>query len=118
MREDYGLILVFLSLSGLIAGGLYAFSYVAAEQKGDREKLTAYECGFDAYEDARSRYDVRFYLVGMLFIVFDLEASFLFPWSIALESVGDVGFWGMIDFLLELCIGYVYVWRVGALDAQ
>lgn len=118
MKGEYGVILMFFIISVGISFILEGLSYVLSEQKGDREKLTAYECGFDAFEDARSKFDVRFYLVGMLFIIFDLEASFLFPWSVALEKIGEIGYWGMIDFLFELCIGYLYAWRVGALTPR
>ena len=82
----------------------------------DTEKLSAYECGFDPYEDARNVFDVRFYLVAILFIVFDLEAVYFFPWCISVSFLNADGFWGMIDFILELLIGFIYAWEVGALD--
>ena len=102
------------ALSGIIFGA----SYLLATHAGDTEKSSAYECGFDPYDDARSRFDVRFYLVAILFIVFDLEASFLFPWCVSLGSRQDsgLGFWSMVDFLGELTIGFVYAWKVGALE--
>ena len=103
-----------LALSVIILGA----SYVLAYQGGDTEKLTAYECGFDPFEDARNQFDVRFYLVAILFIIFDLEASFLFPWAVSLGKVGAMGFWTMFDFLFELCVGFIYAWKVGALEWQ
>lgn len=114
--EEYGVALIFLCVSVIVSVVVEVASYVLGDNKSKgREKLTAYECGFDAFEDARVRFDVRFYLVGMLFIVFDLEASFLFPWGMSLDNVGGYGYWGMIDFIIELCVGYVYVWRMGGL---
>ena len=103
-----------LALSVIILGA----SYVLAYQGGDTEKLTAYECGFDPFEDARNQFDVRFYLVAILFIIFDLEASFLFPWAVSLGKIGAMGFWTMFDFLLELCVGFIYAWKIGALEWQ
>jgi NADH-quinone oxidoreductase subunit A len=82
----------------------------------DSEKLSAYECGFDPYEDARNVFDVRFYLVAILFLIFDLEAVFFFPWCVSVSLLSVEGFWGMIDFILELLVGFVYAWQVGALD--
>lgn len=115
MRSEYGVILVFVVISCVIAIVVEGISYVLGIGVRGREKLTAFECGFDAFSDARNKFDVRFYLVGMLFIIFDLEASFLFPWVVAFDKVGAVGYWGMLDFLFELCIGYVYAWRIGSL---
>src|SRR3546814_7559606 len=85
-------------------------------QKPDAEKISAYECGFDPYEDARNSFDIRFYLVAILFIIFDLEAMFFFPWSVTLGANQSIAFWGMIDFLLELIIGFIYAWLIGALE--
>jgi len=87
-----------------------------AIHKPDTEKLSAYECGFDPYEDARQTFDVRFYLVAILFIIFDLEAMYLFPWAVSLSHIGTSGFWIMIDFLVELIVGFVYAWQIGALE--
>ena len=87
-----------------------------ARQRPDSEKVSAYECGFEAFDDARSRFDVRFYLVAILFIIFDLEVAFLFPWAVAFENVGLLGFWSMIVFLAVLTIGFIYEWRKGALE--
>ena len=82
----------------------------------DAEKLSAYECGFDPYEDARHTFDVRFYLVAILFIIFDLEAVFFFPWSISVGSLPSLAFWSMIDFIVELGLGFLYAWKIGALE--
>ncbi|MBL24669.1 MAG: NADH-quinone oxidoreductase subunit A [Rhodospirillaceae bacterium] len=91
-------------------------SLIIARQKPDSEKLSAYECGFEAFDDARSQFDVRFYLVAILFIIFDLEVAFLFPWAVALGDIGLFGFWSMVVFLGILTIGFVYEWRKGALE--
>jgi len=82
----------------------------------DAEKLTPYECGFEPYEDARNVFDVRFYLIAILFLIFDLETLYFFPWVVSLNSLNQEGFWFMIDFIIELLIGYVYAWQVGALS--
>lgn len=113
---EYSPIIVYLigavALSGIILGA----SYILAPQAPDAQKLSAYECGFDAFGDARSRFDVRFYLVSILFIVFDLEATYLFPWSISLVDIGSLGFWARCDFVVELMVGFVYAWKRGALE--
>ena len=101
-----------LTLSMLILG----LSFVFSTQKPDPEKVSAYECGFDPYEDARNAFDVRFYIVAILFIIFDLEAMFLFPWVVSITHISSMGLWVMIDFLVELCIGFVYAWKIGALE--
>ena len=91
-------------------------SYVVASQRPDSEKVSSYECGFEAFDDARSRFDVRFYLVAILFIIFDLEVAFLFPWAVSLGEIGVFGFWSMVVFLGILTIGFIYEWRKGALE--
>lgn len=91
-------------------------SYSFSSSTPDVEKVSAYECGFDPYEDARNVFDVRFYLVAILFIIFDLEAVFFFPWCVSLSFLNIEGLWGMFDFIIELLVGYYYVWEVGALD--
>lgn len=101
-----------LGLSLLILG----LSFVFSIQKADPEKVSPYECGFDPFDDARSRFDVRFYLVAILFIIFDLEVTFLFPWALSLKSIGLFGFWTMMVFLLVLTIGFIYEWKKGALE--
>ncbi len=91
-------------------------TWLVARQRPDPEKVSAYECGFEAFDDARSRFDVRFYLVAILFIIFDLEVAFLFPWAVALGDIGVFGFWSMVLFLVFLTVGFVYEWRKGALE--
>jgi NADH:ubiquinone oxidoreductase subunit 3 (subunit A) len=95
---------------------LLGLSFVFSTQKADPEKLSAYECGFDPFDDARGRFDIRFYLVAILFIIFDLEVSYLFPWAMVLKQLNLFGFWTMIVFLLILTVGFVYEWQKGALD--
>jgi NADH-quinone oxidoreductase subunit A len=113
---EYFPILVFMGLAGLIAMAMVGGSLLAARQKPYAEKLSAYECGFEAFDDARRRFDVRFYLVAILFIIFDLEVAFLFPWAVSLSEIGLFGFLSMLGFLGVLTVGFVYEWRKGALD--
>ena len=96
--------------------GFIAINFLAAPNNPDPEKLSAYECGFEAFGDARMKFDVRFYLVAILFIIFDLEVAFLFPWAVSLGNIGLLGFWSMMFFLLILTVGFVYEWKKGALD--
>jgi NADH-quinone oxidoreductase subunit A len=109
-------ILIFLVIAGAIALAMVGGSYVLARQHPDSEKLSPYECGFEPFEDARIRFDVRYYLVAILFIIFDLEVAFLFPWAVALGDIGLFGFWSMVVFLAVLTVGFVYEWRKGALE--
>jgi NADH-quinone oxidoreductase subunit A len=109
-------IVIFLGIALGFATALIVAAYLLAPQRPDSEKISAYECGFEAFDDARSRFDVRFYLVAILFIIFDLEVAFLFPWAVALGKIGMLGFWSMILFLGLLTIGFVYEWKKGALD--
>lgn len=113
---DYLPIIIFLVLSAVIGLVLLALPFAVAMKKPDPEKVSAYECGFEAFDDARMKFDVRFYLVAILFIIFDLEVAFLFPWAVAFDSVGWFGFWSMMIFLGVLTIGFVYEWRKGALE--
>ena len=106
------LLFVAIGLSFIILGA----SYFLGIQRPDTEKNSVYECGFDPYEDSRNKFDVRFYLIAILFILFDLEAMFLFPWAISLGHITSMGFWTMCDFLIELTIGFVYAWKIGALE--
>ncbi len=94
----------------------FAFPCLLSVSAPDIEKLSSYECGFDPYEDARNVFDIRFYLVAILFIVFDLEAVFFYPWCVSLSFLNLDAFWGMTDFILELLLGFLYAWKVGALD--
>lgn len=116
LLENYLPIIIFLGIAIGLSIAFVAMSYLVAKQKPDSEKVSAYECGFEAFDDARSKFDVRFYLVSILFIIFDLEIAFLFPWSISLGSIGVYGFWSMVVFLGVLTIGFIYEWRKGALD--
>lgn len=114
--SDYFSIFIFILFSLVLSCILLGLSYFLASQKADLQKLTAYECGFDPFDDARAKFDVRFYLVAILFIIFDLEVAFLFPWAMVLGEIGMFGFWTMIIFLLVLTVGFVYEWMKGALE--
>ncbi len=116
LLREYLPILIFLVIAIGLTVVIVAASYIIARQRPDSEKVSAYECGFEAFDDARSRFDVRFYLVAILFIIFDLEVAFLFPWAVALGDIGVFGFWSMFVFLLILTIGFIYEWRKGALE--
>lgn len=109
-------ILIFFGLASAIAAIAVGASWIVARQKPDPEKVSAYECGFEAFTDSRGKFDVRFYLVAILFIIFDLEVAFLFPWAVALGDIGAFGFWSMMAFLGILTIGFVYEWKKGALE--
>ena len=113
---EYLPILMFLGIAAAMAAAALTASYVIAKQRPDPEKDSAYECGFEAFGDARSKFDVRFYLVSILFIIFDLEIAFLFPWAVSLESIGMYGFWSMMAFLAVLTVGFIYEWKKGALE--
>jgi NADH-quinone oxidoreductase subunit A len=112
----YLAILIFIGVALGLAVMIVIVSLLAARQKPDSEKLSPYECGFEPFADARSKFDVRFYLVSILFIIFDLEVAFLFPWAVSLGAIGLFGFWSMIVFLLVLTVGFIYEWRKGALE--
>ncbi len=116
LLKDYVPIVVFLGVCGFIALALLVSPFLVAYQRPDPEKLSAYECGFNAFDDARMKFDVRFYLVSILFIIFDLEVAFLFPWAVSFKAVGVFGFWSMIVFLGVLTLGFVYEWKKGALE--
>lgn len=109
-------ILLFIGIACVISCAAVLGSVLVGKQKPDPEKLSAYECGFDAFGDARNKFDVRFYLVTLLFIIFDLEIAFLFPWAVSLGEIGLFGFWSMVVFLIVLTVGFVYEWNKGALD--
>jgi NADH-quinone oxidoreductase subunit A len=113
---DYLPIVIFMAVAGGITLALMVAPFLIAYQKPDAEKLSAYECGFNAFDDARMKFDVRFYLVSILFIIFDLEVAFLFPWAVSLGKIGVFGFWSMMVFLGLLTIGFIYEWRKGALE--
>lgn len=109
-------ILIFLGFAVGLSCVLVVVPFVLAVNKPDREKLAPYECGFDPFDDARTRFDVRFYLVAILFILFDLEIAFLFPWALVLKEIGLFGFWSMMVFLSVLTVGFIYEWKKGALE--
>ena len=113
---EYIYIFIFLILSFIISFIVFVLSYLLANQTYDSEKLSAYECGFQPFEDARNKFDIKFYLVAILFIIFDLEIAFLFPWAISLGNIGALGFWSMMIFLSVLTIGFIYEWKKGALE--
>ncbi|TCH97013.1 NADH-quinone oxidoreductase subunit A [Roseococcus sp. SYP-B2431] len=116
LLAEYFPILVFLGIAGAIAIAMVGGSMLVARQKPNAEKLSAYECGFAPFDDTRRRFDVRFYLVAILFIIFDLEVAFLFPWAVTLGEIGWLGFGSMMGFLGVLTVGFIYEWRKGALD--
>jgi len=116
IHYEYFPVVLFIFISFALALIMFGASYLLANRFSDVEKLSAYECGFEPYDDARTTFDVRFYLVAILFIVFDLEAVYLFPWAVSLGQMSFEGFWAMIDFLLELTVGFIYAWRIGALE--
>ncbi|MBS4082779.1 MAG: NADH-quinone oxidoreductase subunit A [Rhizobiales bacterium] len=114
--NDYLPVVVFIGVAAVIGLALLVSPFLLAYQNPDPEKLSAYECGFNAFDDARMKFDVRFYLVAILFIIFDLEVAFLFPWAIVFGELGSFGFWSMMIFLGVLAIGFVYEWKKGALE--
>jgi len=113
---DYLSIIIFLFIALLLSVGFILINFISSPNNPDPEKLSAYECGFDAFDDSRMEFDVRFYLVAILFIIFDLEIAFLFPWAISLGKIGIFGFWSMMAFLAVLTIGFIYEWKKGALE--
>jgi NADH-quinone oxidoreductase subunit A len=113
---DYLPLVVFMGIALAIGLALMVAPFLVAVRNPDPEKVSAYECGFNAFDDARMKFDVRFYLVSILFIIFDLEVAFLFPWAVAFKEVGAYGFWAMMAFLAVLTVGFAYEWRKGALE--
>jgi NADH-quinone oxidoreductase subunit A len=116
LLQDYLPLVIFIGIAFAFSAALLLAPFVIAVNKPDPEKVSAYECGFDAFGDARMKFDVRFYLVSLLFIIFDLEVAFLFPWAVAFDEIGAFGFWAMMIFLAVLTIGFIYEWRKGALE--
>jgi NADH-quinone oxidoreductase subunit A len=114
--QDYLPVVVFIGVATVIGLALLVSPFLVAFSRPDPEKLSAYECGFNAFDDARMKFDIRFYLVALLFIIFDLEVAFLFPWAITFGELGAFGFWAMMVFLGVLTIGFIYEWRKGALE--
>jgi NADH-quinone oxidoreductase subunit A len=116
LLREYLPILMFFAVAVGLAMAMIVASLIVGRQRPDPEKLSAYECGFEAFDDARRQFDVRFYLVAILFIIFDLEVAFLFPWAISLGEIGVFGFWSMMVFLGVLTVGFIYEWKKGALE--
>ena len=116
LLSDYLPLVIFILVALVIGLALLITPFIVAFKQPDPEKLSAYECGFNAFDDARMKFDVRFYLVAILFIIFDLEVAFLFPWAVAFREVGVLGFWSMMLFLGVLTVGFLYEWKKGALE--
>jgi NADH-quinone oxidoreductase subunit A len=116
MLQNYLPILLFLVIGVLVGAGPLVLGYVLGPRRPDEEKNSPYECGFEAFESARMKFDVRYYLVAILFILFDLEIAFLFPWAVVLQDLGVFGFWAMVLFLGILVVGFLYEWKRGALE--
>jgi NADH-quinone oxidoreductase subunit A len=116
IKKEYAVILIYLLLAIILTILIIGASYFLAKQNPDSEKLSAYECGFEPYEDARHTFDIKFCVIAILFIIFDIEIMFLMPWCISISKLDLLGFWSMIDFLFELGVGFFYVWYVKALD--
>jgi len=116
LATQYAPILIFIVVAFIMGAAPLVLSMLVASQKPDAEKLSAYECGFEAFEDSRMKFDVRFYLVAILFVIFDLETAFLFPWAVVLDQIGFFGFIEMMLFLVILLVGYIYAWNKGALQ--
>ena len=116
LLQDYLPLVVFIAVAIGIGLALLVVPFIVAYKNPVPEKLSAYECGFNAFDDARMKFDVRFYLVAILFIIFDLEVSFLFPWAVAFGQLGTFGFWSMMLFLGVLTVGFIYEWKKGALE--
>jgi len=116
LLSTYLPLVIFMGVSVVIGLALLVAPYIVAYRQPDPEKLSAYECGFNAFDDARMTFDVRYYLVALLFIIFDLEVAFLFPWAVTFGGLGALGFWSMMIFLGVLTIGFIYEWKKGALE--
>jgi len=116
LLASYLPIVIFIGVAMVVGLALIAAPFLIAYKNPDPEKLSAYECGFNAFDDARMKFDIRFYLVSILFIIFDLEVAFLFPWAVSFGEIGMLGFWSMMVFLGVLTIGFIYEWKKGALE--
>ena len=116
LREEYLPVLLTIIVAFILSVVIVSLSYFLSVQNPETEKLSAYECGFEPYEDSRHKFNVNFYIVAILFIVFDIEAMYLFSWSVSLSSLDLIGFWSMVDFIIELGVGFLYVIYIGALD--
>ena len=116
LLQSYLPIVIFVGVAVAIGLALLVAPFIVAYKQPDSEKLSAYECGFAAFDDARMKFDVRFYLVAILFIIFDLEVAFLFPWAVVFKEIGWFGFWSVMVFIAVLTVGFIYEWRKGALE--
>jgi len=116
MLENYLPVLIFIVIGSVVGAAMIALGFVLSPNRPDTEKNSPYECGFEAFEDSRMKFDVRYYLVAILFIIFDLEIAFLFPWAVVLDQIGMAGFWAMMIFLGILVVGFIYEWKKGALE--
>ncbi|MBU6506834.1 MAG: NADH-quinone oxidoreductase subunit A [Alphaproteobacteria bacterium] len=116
LLREYLPILIFIGVAVALSVVIVLASFILVRQRPDSEKVSPYECGFPPFSDARMKFDVRFYLVSLLFIIFDLEVAFLFPWAVALGKIGVFGFWSMMVFLGVLTVGFIYEWKTGALE--
>ncbi len=116
MLENYLPVLIFIGVGLVVGAVMIAMGFMLSPNRPDSEKLSPYECGFEAFEDSRMKFDVRYYLVAILFIIFDLEIAFLFPWAVVLDQIGMIGFWAMMLFLGVLVVGFIYEWKKGALE--
>ena len=116
MLENYLPVLIFIVIGSVVGGVMIGLGFVLSPNRPDSEKNSPYECGFEAFEDTRMKFDVRYYLVAILFIIFDLEIAFLFPWAVVLDKLGIVGFTAMAVFLGILVVGFIYEWKKGALE--
>jgi NADH-quinone oxidoreductase subunit A len=116
IKKEYLAIFLFLILAILLTVVIITASYFLARQNPESEKLSAYECGFEPYEDARHSFDIRFCLIAILFIIFDIETAYVIPWSVSISKLDLLSFWSMVDFVIELLIGFYYLWITGALD--
>lgn len=116
MLNEYLPIMIFIGIAAGLSAVIVLASYIAARQHPDTEKVSAYECGFEAFDDARGQFDVRFYLIAVLFIIVDLDIALLFPWAISLGDIGVFGFWSAVLFLGVFAVGFVYEWKKGALE--
>jgi NADH-quinone oxidoreductase subunit A len=115
-REEYFSLFLIILIASVLSLIILILSYFLAIQNPESEKLSTYECGFEPYEDARLQFDVKFYLIAILFLVFDIETVFIYPWCISISQLNIIGFWSMIDFIFELGVGLFYIWRLGALN--
>lgn len=116
IREEYFSLFLIILIASILSFVILILSYFLAIQNPESEKLSTYECGFEPYEDARLQFDVKFYLIAILFLIFDIETVFIYPWCISISQLNIIGFWSMIDFIFELGVGLFYIWRLGALN--